>query len=311
MANRNFANSRIYTGHVMPVQIDCQFMVDSTNALGITALKGPYVQNVFMHTATTPGNGNTNPATPGKAVTNPNPAAGTIIVQLQDVFSRLYTTEASCISPLGTPVKIDNSAMTAGVAYVITTLGDASSAKWIAIGVPAGVTPAVGVAFIAASNGGAGNTLTSRVAPTAAAGSAISTIEVVGTPNLLLAPAITAQGFGAEIILQCRASGGTSSTPTLTMNSYTPAGAISRGNIPVATGTAGDAVTNNAGTLNSTGGQDLTVDLQTFTGTPATLTGTISTPTITTASGIVAPADGSIIMLSFLLSNSSVTINGD
>ena len=43
MANRNFANSRMYTGHVMPVLLDCNFVVDSTNGngLGIRNLTGP------------------------------------------------------------------------------------------------------------------------------------------------------------------------------------------------------------------------------------------------------------------------------
>lgn len=196
MANRNFPNSRIYTGHVMPVLLDCNFVVDSTNGngLGIRSLKGPFVANAFMHTSSTPAGG------------NPNPAAGTIVIQLQDNFNRSYSGFNASVSPAsGSAVKIDNSAMTAGVAYIITTLGNATAAKWHAIGVPAGVTPAVGVSFIAASNGGAGNTLTSRVMTTAAAGSGIMSIETVGDPNLSIAPNPGAnQGYGASFILQCR-----------------------------------------------------------------------------------------------------------
>lgn len=48
----------------------------------------------------------------------------------------------------------------------------------------------------------------------------------------------------------------------------TPAGSIAAGVIAVTAGVAGDAVTNNAGVLESTGGQDLAVNAQTFTGTP-------------------------------------------
>src|ERR1700691_5028877 len=107
MANRNFANSRMYTGHVMPVYLDCNFIVDSTNGngLGIRNLKGPMVQNVFMNTSATPGLGNTNPASPSVSVLNPNPAAGTIIVQFQDTFNRSYSGFNSNVSPLsGTPL---------------------------------------------------------------------------------------------------------------------------------------------------------------------------------------------------------------
>lgn len=208
MANRNWANSRMYSGHVMPVLLDCNFVVDSANGngLGIRSLKGPYVQNVFMHTSASPGVGNSNPQTPNIAITNPNPAAGTIIVQLQDSFARSLSGGSSIISPVGTPIKVDNSAMTVGVSYVITTLGNTTRAQWITLGVPAGVVPAVGVSFSALLIGVAGeaNTSTSRVAPTAAAGSGIFSIETVGDPNLSISPNILAQGFGAQFILQCR-----------------------------------------------------------------------------------------------------------
>lgn len=205
MANRNFANSRIYTGHVMPVMIDCNFVVDSTNGngLGIRSLKGPYVQAVYMHTSATP------------AATNPNPASGTIVVQLQDNYSRSYCGFNTIVSPAsGSAVKIDNAALTPGVAYVITTLGDALAATWHTLGVPAGVTPAVGVSFIAASAGGSGNTSTSRVMASAAAGSGVASIETVGDPNASIAPLLSAnQGFGAQFILQARDYAGAGVAP--------------------------------------------------------------------------------------------------
>lgn len=240
MANRNFANSRLYTGHVMPVLLDCNFVVDSTNGngLGIRSLKGPYVQNVFMHTTATPGIGTSNPATPAFQVTNPNPALGTIVVQLQDPYSRIYTGGNAIVSPIGASTKIDNTALTVGVAYTIIVVGDASLATWQSVGVPKGLTPAIGLSFIATSTGGSANVSSSRVAPTAANGSEVLAIETVGDTNQAIAPSITKQGFGAQIILQCRKS-------------------------------------------------------------------------TTDHSAIVQPADGSVISLSFLLSNSSILINGE
>ncbi len=238
MANRNFANSRVYTGHVMPVLIDCNFIVDSANGngLGIRSLKGPYVQNAFMHTSASPGLGNSNPASPSQPVLNPNPASGTIVIQLQDNFNRVYTGGNAIVSPLGSSV-IMTSGLTIGVAYVITVLGDATAADWLALGVPSGLTPSVGLAFIAKAVG-AGASASARVAPTAAAGSGVATIETVGDSNQALAPSANIplpQGFGAEIILQCRDYAG----------------------------------------------------------------------------ALVAPADGSVISLSFLLSNSSILIAGE
>lgn len=207
MANRNWASGgKIYSMHVSPVLLDCNFVVAATNGLGITSLKGPAIQNVFMHTSTTPAVGNSNPATPNVVVTNPNPASGTIVVQLQDNFNRIFSITKAIVSPTsGSALKIDNSALTAGVAYVISTLGNSTAAQWHTLGVPAGVTPAAGVAFIAASVGAGGNTSTSRVMISAAAGSSVASIEVIGTTDLAIAPSPNSnQGFGAQIILQCR-----------------------------------------------------------------------------------------------------------
>lgn len=213
MANRNFSNSRIYTGHVMPVALDMNFIVDSTNGngLGINSLKGPYVQNVFMHTSATPGAGNSNPASPGLPVINPNPAAGTIIVQLQDNYNRIYTGGHSFVTAPGTSVVV-TSALTIGVAYIITVLGEATAADWATLGVPAGITPALGLAFIAKSTG-TGTATVTRVAPTATT-SSIAAIETVGNTNMAIAPNPgAAQGYGAQIILQCRDFAGAIGTP--------------------------------------------------------------------------------------------------
>ena len=203
MANRNYASGgKIYSMHVMPVIIDCNFIVDSTEELGIRELKGPTVQAVYMHSEA---------ATPSRTL-----AAGSIVVQLADNFNKMYSfSHAILQSPnSGSDVKIDNSAMTAGVAYTITTLGNATAAKWLAIGVPAGVTPAVGVSFIALTNGGAGDTLTSRVQATASAGSGIQAIEMVGDINESLSPDRSVAGaVGPQIILQCRDDEGAIAAP--------------------------------------------------------------------------------------------------
>ena len=191
--------------HVKPVVLDCHFTVAASDSggLGITSLKGPCIQNVFMNTSATPGAGNSNPATPNVTVTNPNPAAGTIVVQFQDNYQGYYLGDFSITSPpSGSDVKIDNSAMTAGVAYQITTLCDATAAKWHAIGVPAGVTPAAGVSFIAATNGGSGNTLSSRVQASATNGSGVAAIEKFGGGALSPDPTVP-QGYGAQMIFQC------------------------------------------------------------------------------------------------------------
>lgn len=204
MANRNFASAgKLYSGHVKPVLLDCNFVVDSTNGngLGIRSLKGPYVQNAFMHTTVTPGAGNSSLSSPGQPIINPNPASGTIVIQFQDGYNRVYSGGNSIVSPIGTPI----TSLTAGVAYIIISLGTATQAQWVAAGMPSGLSPAVGLAFIAKATGTIGGAATA--APTAAAGSGVATIETVGNSNLALSPLAFpgfTQGFGAQLILQCR-----------------------------------------------------------------------------------------------------------
>lgn len=198
MANRNFASQKLFSGHAMPIHLDCIFTVDATAALGISGLKGPYVQNVYMHSTN---------ATPSSAA-GANPAASNIVIQLADNYSFDYMHSFSIQSPnSGSDIKVDNSAMTVGVAYTITTLGNSTAAQWATLGVPAGVTPAVGVSFIALLVGIAGeaNTSTSKVQIAASTGSGVAAIEILGDPNLSIAPTPSAnQGYGAQIILQCR-----------------------------------------------------------------------------------------------------------
>lgn len=208
MANRNFPSAgKIYSGHMKPVMLDCTFSVLATDPKGISSLKGPLIQNIFMHTSASPANaGVRNLHTPNIPVSNPNPANGIIVMQLQDSYNRAYThasVRANVLS--GSDVKIDNAALTPGIAYTISILGDATAATWQGVGLPAGVTPAVGVSFIASAAGGAGNTLTSRVQAPATT-STVASVEMVGSVQVAnqINPNIIAQGFGAQLIFQCR-----------------------------------------------------------------------------------------------------------
>lgn len=316
-----------YTNVCKPSVVHCQFAVTPTNGLGVTSLKSNgYVRNVFMHTSTTP--------TANDGVTNPNPANGYAMVQFTNNFNYYLTGFNGFTAPnSGSDVKIDNSAMTAGQVYVITTLGNATLAKWQTIGVPLGVTPAVGVTFVALTNGGAGNTLTSRVQVPSTTG--ISSTEVVGTPNTMISNSGVGTYGGAYVFVQFL--GG-----VLTVNSYTPAGTNS---VPTFTGSAlsththdftviggqaasttndianyagpllgkeqatnatylgANSATNGGVVAASAGTPAGTVSAPTFTGTPATLTGTVSF-------AATAPTAGSIVSLAFYFDGSSVTVDG-
>lgn len=212
MANRNFASGgKIYSMHVKPVLLDCNFIVDAANGngLGIRSLKGPMIQNVFMHTSASPGPGNSNPASPNVVVTNPNPAAGTIVVQFQDNFNRSLSGCNAIISPVsGTPL----TSTTANTAYTIVSLGTATAAQFQAVGLPKGITPAIGASFIASASQSIGGSAAVEIA--AAAGSAVMSIETLGDPNATIAPdPSVSQGFGAQFILQCRDKTGAIAAP--------------------------------------------------------------------------------------------------
>ena len=188
MANRNFASGgKIYSMHVMPVLLDCNFVVDSTNGngLGIRNLKGPGISAVYMHTSSTPAPG------------NPNPAPGTIVVQLSDSYNRYFGGFSGQEGPLGSSVTAPSGA---GAPVVITSLGTATPAQWVAAGVPASITPAVGVSFIAANGSTIGGGVT--VAPPTYSG--IDHIELVGDPNLSIQS--TATGIN-QLIFNCLNAG--------------------------------------------------------------------------------------------------------
>lgn len=110
---------RLYSFGAQPVLIDCNFVVDSSNGngLGIRSLKGQGVENVFMHTSSTPGKG-------PNGYLNPNPASGYALIQLSSNYNRYLGGFDGFVSPLtGGNVAINGSALSAGNPYVIVSVG--------------------------------------------------------------------------------------------------------------------------------------------------------------------------------------------
>lgn len=196
MANRNFASSKQMAMRAGPVRLDCSFNVDSSTASGISSLNGPAIQAVLMHSVA---------ATPS----SPNPEAGIIILRLADPYNRVLNVSATLRADnSGTPL----TSTTIHVAYIITALGSATAAQWQAKGLPIGITPALGVAFVATATGSIGGSAAVQIA--AATGSGIANIEILGQPNQSVSPNPSAnQGYGAQIILQCRDYAGALANP--------------------------------------------------------------------------------------------------
>ncbi len=315
-----------YTNVAGPRDVNVQFTVTPTNGLGITSLKSNgYVRNVFMHTSTTPA--------ANDGYTNPNPAVGYAAIQFKNNFNYYLNGFAQCQVPNVTSTSIDNSALTIGRVYVISTLGNASAAVWTAIGVPPGVTPAVGVSFVALTVGAGSNVLTSRVMLPSTSG--VYGVEIIGSPSTMLSNSNIASNGGAWLLLQFTA-------PVFTAGAYTPAGTVSA---PLFTGSAlaththnftviggqGASTTNNIanyagpiiGKQEATDATYLGANSATAGGVVAASAGTPagenSAPTFTGSAGSLtgslalaaaAPATGSIIMMKFCWDGSSVSIDG-
>lgn len=201
MANRFFQNAgHFYAPHVMPVLLDCNFIVDSANGngLGIRSLKGQGIQAVYMNTSQTP------------AATNPNPAAGYCLVQFTDAYYRSFSGFDSRVTPVsGTPILVASAGTVASTTYVIVVVGTTTAAGWQSLGLPVGVTPAVGVAFVATATATATGTGAVEVAH--ANGCSFQTIETVGDPNTTLSPVGIGAGFPYIIL---RFMGPTNSSTT-------------------------------------------------------------------------------------------------
>lgn len=201
MANR-YSTQFFASLHKAPFLLDCNFVVDSANGngLGLRSLKGPGILNAFMHTSATPGFGNANGNVPQL---NPNPAAGTIIVQFQDNWPRSLSGGFSLVTPVsGTPIVITAAGahIVAGTPYTIVAVGTSTLADWVAIGLPVGIVPAVGVTFIGSSTTGSG-TGTGMVEVALATGSGIDHFETIGDPNTTINP--SAIGATAYMVINC------------------------------------------------------------------------------------------------------------
>lgn len=179
-----------YSNITQPVKIDLNFVVDSTNGngLGIRSLKSNgYVRNVFMHTTATPGS--------NAGALNPNPAAGYALIQFNNNFNFYLGGFSGFVSPVsGTPL----TSTTAGLAYIIVSLGTTTLAQWQAKGLPPGLTPTVGQSFIATATGAIGGTGAVEVPSV----SGIVTSEVVGDPNQSIANSNISQNGGAYLLVQ-------------------------------------------------------------------------------------------------------------
>lgn len=187
--------------------LDCSFTVAATDAAGkgITGLSGAPCSAVFMHTSQTPATG------------SPNPANGLIYVKLASQAYKYVGGYAQFASPnSGTPINV-TTGVTAGGAYVITSLGNTALSGWTNLGLAAGVTPAVGAAFIAP--GTTVSTGTGQIQAPATAGAGVQLIDVIGDAS------VTAQATSGAV-LTLRVLGATNSSTTTLVATAPAAGSV-------------------------------------------------------------------------------------
>jgi hypothetical protein len=201
MANaRGYGNNgqALYANVTKPMSTWIAFTVTPTNGLGVTSVKSNgYANYVFMHTSTTPT------ATAG--ITNPNPPSGYAMIGLKNNFNAFLGYRWSISYPAGST---GTTSTTAASVYTITALGTTTTAQWQAVGVPAWVTPAVGVTFVATASQAIGGTGTVGVPGVPNIGA----VTVVGDPNTTIASSSLAQYGGAYLLLQFNAATNSSTT---------------------------------------------------------------------------------------------------
>lgn len=191
-----------YANVFKPGQIFLNFVIDSANGngLGVRSIKSNgFVNNVFMHTSASAGIGRDNQL-------NPNPAVGYVLVQMKNAFNVYLGGFSGFVSPTtgGTSGNTTNH-----VPAIIATLGTTTLAQWQAAGVRAGLTPAVGMSFVAIKTGAIGGTGTII----AAGVSGIASAEVIGDPNQSIQNSSIAANGGAWTLIQLLNAAGAPTAP--------------------------------------------------------------------------------------------------
>ncbi len=280
MGNRNWPQSRIYNQHFSPRQLDAQIAIGASGAPTLSTSNG----NAFGI----------------KSITRLS--AGRYRIQLQDNYNALLQFQAQFQAGLsGSDIAVDATTvgLSVGTVYQITAVGTATTAaNWITLGVPAGITPAVGVNFKAATTGTGTQSGAGTVKVISTSGIAFSELMENSSSMLSNQPFVFGNGGG---YIDFQTMGG-----VFTAAAYTPAGTISA---PTFTGDALATHTHSipagtdsgGGTSGATSGGTPagTISAPVFTGTAASLTGTVSYAP-------ADPANGSTMYVKILVSDSSV-----
>ncbi len=264
MALRNWLSQRIFNWHAQACQIDAQVTIGATGACTLV---------------TSSSNGSIPTSRGVKSITRMS--QGRYRLQLDDNYSQLLsfaTKFSSVVSGAAVLVIASGAALSIGTMYQITLLGTTTQANWVTLGLPAGLTAAVGMTFKAAATGaGTGSGAVKVMTANAVSGSELLASQA-GVDAMLNNQPFTQGSGGGYIDFECLAATGTG-TATFTGAAL----ATHTHSIPAGTDSAG-------GTSGATSG-----------GTPA---GTIAFTG--TAPVATDPSDTSTMYIKILVSNSKV-----
>ncbi len=182
MANSRFTQF-MYTKHGMPVVLDVKVPIGGTGAVG-TLVGGAGIASVVRN------------------------AVGTYQINLSDSYNKYLGMSCSVLSPnSGSSILVASAGTVSGTQYIITIVGTTTTAGWQSLGLPVGITPAVGVSFKATAT----TTATGTGAVQIPASSGIITIAALGDPT----KSIFVTGIGASnpyITVQCLGATATADT---------------------------------------------------------------------------------------------------
>ena len=151
MANRRF-NQFMFNLNAGMTMLEGNCIIDSGATAGVRSIKGSGIKAVIKL------------------------ATGIYKIQLMDSFARYLAGTAGMVSSVTGNTSMGS--LSIGTLYIIRTMGSSTQAQWVAAGVPAGVTAAPGLAFVATAIGAGSGTCFTAVA------SGIACVEVKGDPNL-------------------------------------------------------------------------------------------------------------------------------
>ncbi len=177
----------LYSPEPMLTQIDGSFLIGASGAVASTGAIGTGVQSVTRA------------------------GTGKYVIQFAENYNRFIGGNITLFQASSAAGSIQDGSLVVGNSYKITFAS--SSTNWQVLGLPSGLTAAIGMPFTATS--GASNGGTSGAAGvgtvTALTGSGIASCELLPNPNLILGPGA---GYGAYVNLVTLNTSGAPANPT-------------------------------------------------------------------------------------------------